>query len=104
MRAPRRLIGFIAVIQTVLFLAHYFLYETWTFAAPPHAGGAWVEISLAVLSISFMAASLLAFRFTNGPVRMFYRAAAVWMGLLCFRFIGAIFAWIIFGVALLAGL
>ncbi|MGC2551323.1 MAG: metallophosphoesterase [Candidatus Sulfotelmatobacter sp.] len=58
---------------------------------------------LGVLSVSFVAASLLAFRYTNVFVRAFYRAAAVWMGLLTFLFFAAISSWIIFGVARLAG-
>jgi hypothetical protein len=104
MQAPRRLIGFIAAIQTVLFLAHFFLYKTWTSSTAPGAtGGAWLKILLAVLSVSFVAASFLAFRYTNTAVRVFYRAAAVWTGLLSFLFLAAVFAWIIFGVARLAG-
>jgi hypothetical protein len=59
---------------------------------------------LGVLSVSFVAASLLAFRYTNVFVRAFYRAAAVWMGLLTFLFFAAIASWIIFGVARLTGL
>lgn len=59
---------------------------------------------LGFLSVSFVAASLLAFRYTNALVRSFYRAAAVWMGLLTFLFFAAISSWIIFGVARLAGL
>jgi predicted MPP superfamily phosphohydrolase len=54
--------------------------------------------------VSFIAASLLAFRYTNAAVRAFYRIAAVWLGFLTFLFFAAIFSWIIFGVARLAGL
>ena len=100
----RRLVVFITVVQAVLFLAHYFLYVTWTYSASPDAGGkTWVQVLLGVLSVSFMAASLLAFRYTNPPVRAFYRAAAVWMGLLSFLFLAAVLAWIVYGVARLAG-
>jgi predicted MPP superfamily phosphohydrolase len=56
------------------------------------------------LSVSFVGASLLAFRYTNSILRVFYRAAAVWVGLLSFLFAGAVLSWIIFGVARLAGL
>ncbi len=59
---------------------------------------------LGVLSVSFVAASLLAFRYTNIFVRAFYRAAAVWMGLLTFLFFAAISSWIILGITRLAGL
>jgi predicted MPP superfamily phosphohydrolase len=106
MRVRRELIGFIVVIQSVLFLAHYLLYETWTFsrAGGQIPGAFWIKLVLGLLSVSFIVASLLAFRYTNAPLRAFYRAAAVWMGLLSFLFIAAIFSWIIFGVSQLAGL
>ena len=102
----RKLIGFIAIIQTVLFLAHLFLYRTWTFSpsGSATADAFWIKLALGFLSVSFIAASLLAFRYTNAVVRTFYRIAAVWMGLASFLFLAAISSWIIFGVARLAGL
>jgi predicted MPP superfamily phosphohydrolase len=106
MRIGRRFVGFIVVLQAVLFLVHLFLYETWAFSsAGSEAHGAWwIEIVLGLLSVSFVAASLLAFRYTSVLVRAFYRATAVWMGLLTFLFFAAIFSWTIFGFARLAGL
>src|ERR1700677_319552 len=101
-----RLIRFIAVIQSLLFLIHLFLYKTWTFspAGGDTPGAFWIKLGLGFLSLSFVAASLLAYRYTNAPLRAFYRAAAVWMGMLTFLFFAAVFSWIIFGVARLAGL
>jgi hypothetical protein len=83
-----------------------FLYETWTFASVGSgaSGPLWLKLLLGVLSVSFLAASLLAFRYTSAPVRVFYRAAAIWLGLLSFLFAGALFSWIIFGAAILAEL
>jgi predicted MPP superfamily phosphohydrolase len=106
MRVQKRLIGFIAVIQSVLFLTHLFLYETWTFssAGSDAPGSLWIKLVFGLLSVSFVAASLLAFRYTNSAVRAFYRAAAVWVGLLTFLFFAAVSSWIILGVARLAGL
>src|ERR1022692_5172835 len=106
MRVRKGLIGFIAVFQSVLFFTHFFLYETWIFsAAGSHIAGAlWVRLSLGVLSVSFLAASILAFRYTNAVLRAFYRAAAVWLGLLTFLIAAAIVSWIVFGVTHLAGL
>jgi hypothetical protein len=104
---PRgRLIGFIVVIQSVLCLAHLFLYETWTFSpdGSDTPGAFWIKLVLGFLSVSFVAASLLAFRYSNAALRAFYRAAAVWVGLLTFLFAGAVCSWIIFGVARLAGM
>src|SRR5438874_8820565 len=102
----RSLIGFTAIIQSVLFLTHFLLYETWTFspAGTNTPGAPWIKLVLGFLSVSFIAASLLAFRYTNAALRGFYRAAAVWLGLLSFLFVAAVSSWIIFGVARLAGL
>src|ERR1700682_2770192 len=99
------LVGFIAVIQFVLCVTHLFLYETWTYSPESDAAGAfWIKLVLGFLSVSFVAASLLAFRYTNAVLRAFYRAAAVWLGLLTFFFVAAVAAWIVFGFARLAGL
>ncbi len=104
MRA-RRLTVFIAILQSVLFLTHFLLYETWTFS-PSGIGirpATWIRIMLAVLSVSFVAASLLAFRYSNAFVRGFYRVAAVWTGLLSFLFFAAAAAWVVFAISKLAG-
>lgn len=100
-----RLIVFVAIIQSVLWLTHLLLYETWTFSlsGSDTARGVWIKLLFGFLSVSFVAASLLAFRYTNFALRAFYRAAAVWLGLLTFLFAGAVSSWIIFGVARLAG-
>src|SRR6202041_3980312 len=101
----KRLITFIAVIQSFLCLIHLFLYETWTFSAAGSdtLGALWFKLALGLLSVSFVAASLLAYRYTNAPLGAFYRGAAVWMGMLTFLFFAAVFSWIIFGVARLLG-
>src|ERR1700684_478890 len=106
MRIPKRLIGFIAITQSVLFLTHLLLYKTWTFSPTGNDSpeALWIKLVLGVLSVSFVAASLLAFRYTNAALRAFYRAAAVWMGLVSFLFLAAVSSWIIFGVARLGGL
>ena len=106
MRLRRDLIVFVAVVQAVLFLTHYLLYETWTFspAGSETSGALWIKLVLGFLSVSFVAASVLAIRYTNAALRAFYRVAAVWMGLVSFLFLAAVSSWIIFGVGRLAGL
>src|SRR6202048_2390554 len=106
MRVRQELIGFVAITQSVLFLTHYLLYETWIFSpsGSATAGAVWIKLVLGFLSVSFIAASLLAFRYTNTALRAFYRAAAVWMGLVSFLFLAAVSSWILFGIARLAGL
>jgi predicted MPP superfamily phosphohydrolase len=100
----RRIAGFLAVFQVVLFLTHFFLYQTWSFSTVHTSGALWIKLVLGFLSVSFIAASLLAFRYTNTALRAFYRVAAVWAGLLTFLFLAAASSWILFGVAWLAGL
>jgi uncharacterized protein len=106
MSRKRFIIGFIAVAQTVLFLAHLLLYQTWTFSptGSDTPDALWIKLTLGFLAVSFVAASLLAFRYTNAAVRAFYKVAAVWIGMLSFLFVAAVFSWIIFGFARLAGL
>ena len=101
----RRLIVFIAVIQSILFLTHFVVYETWTFSplGSGTKGALSVKLAFGLLSVSFVAASLLAFRYTNAIVRALYRAAATWVGLLTLILPAAVFSWIIFGIARLAG-
>jgi predicted MPP superfamily phosphohydrolase len=102
----RRLIGFIAVIQSLLGLTHLFLYETWAFSPTGRDihGTLWLKLVVGFLSVSFVAASLLAFRYTNAVLRAFYKAAAVWLGLVSFLIFAAVSSWIVFGVTQLTGL
>jgi uncharacterized protein len=104
--APRRLIIFIAIIQGILALTHLFIYETWAFSSAQSAASLvpWIKLMVGFLSVSFVAASLLAFRYTNPLIRTFYKLAAVWVGLLSFLFFAAVASWIIFGAARIAGL
>jgi len=103
MRRHQAFAAFIAVIQVVLLLAHYFLYQTWTFRhVPGHPG--WLQAGLGVMSVSFVVASILAFSYTSAPVRALYKAAAVWMGLLSFLFIAALTSWILLAVVSVAGI
>lgn len=105
-RFNRQLIPFIVIIQTILFLAHFFLYETWTFL--PEGGRVLstlgLKLAVGALSVSFIAASLLAFRYHNAVVRTFYRLSAVWAGLLSFLLFAAIAAWMVFGTGRLLGI
>src|SRR5213594_1313888 len=98
------IIAFVSVIQCILFLTHFFIYKTWTFAAAEsEASAQWLKVTVGVLSVSFLAASLLAFRYTSPTVRTLYRIAAVWLGIVSFLFFAAGASWVIFGVARLAG-
>jgi len=99
-----RLVRFVIIVQCILFLAHWLLYRTWTFPAQEHTSGPiWLKLGLGFLSITFISASLLAFNFTNIAVRIYYRIAAVWAGLLSFLFVAAVCAWAVFAVSSAVG-
>src|SRR6266851_2534033 len=105
MRIRAGIIAFATVIQTILFLTHFFIYKTWTFApSGTEFSGEWLKLTIGVLSVSFLAATLLAFRFTNPAVRTLYRIAAVWLGIVSFLFFAACASWVVFGVTQIAGM
>jgi predicted MPP superfamily phosphohydrolase len=101
-----RIATFVVVFQSVLLLGHVFLYETWNYfwhpVDPP--GISPLQWTLAFLSVSFVLASLLAFRYTNRLLRWFYTISAIWLGALSFLFFAACACWIVYGAASLAGL
>jgi uncharacterized protein len=101
-----RIAVFVAIIQTILLLGHWFLYETLAAFFPAADGQPrfWLKLTLALLSVSFIAASLLAWRSFNVAARLFYSIAAVWMGILNFCFLAACSCWMLWGAARLAGL
>src|SRR5882724_5833032 len=100
----RGLITFASVVQSILFLTHFFIYKTWMFAAPgKEISTTWFQVTVGLLSVSFLSASLLAFRFTNPAVRTLYRIAAVWLGIVSFLFLAACASWVVFGVTRIAG-
>jgi predicted MPP superfamily phosphohydrolase len=103
----RRRIGiFILIIQSILFLVHIFIYESWKFfwEVNGSAGNRTLPLTMALLSVSFVPASLLAYRYFHSLVRMFYTGAAVWLGFVNFGFLGACACWIVFGGLRMAGL
>ena len=101
-----RIVVFIAVIQSILFLAHWFLYETWEFfwGVPVASKSSSLPIVLAVLSVSFVLASLLAWRSSHVVVRVLYTLSAVWLGTLSFCFLAACLCWASYGSARFFGL
>jgi predicted MPP superfamily phosphohydrolase len=98
---PRRIFFFVAVIQAILFASHWFVYRTWTSFqhTPDTARISALAVAFVFLSVSFVAASLLAWRYLGLPVRIYYTAAAVWMGFFNFFFLAACASWFVYGFA-----
>lgn len=91
---------FVAFFQFVLLLAHLFVYESWIFfwgVADPSKLLA-LRVCLSLLCFSFVAASLLAFRYYTRPIRWFYTLAAAWLGAFSYLFFAAVACWLVYGV------
>ena len=104
-RLRARIAVFVVIVQFILFLTHWFIYDTWvTFRAIPDPPGiTGLGAFVAILSVSFIAASLLASRYFNPVVRFLYRIAAVWLGAVNFLFLAACACWAVFLAGALVG-
>ncbi len=84
------------MVQAILLLAHWFIFHTWIAFFPglnPTTALA-LRAALIALAISFVAAALLNFRFSNLAISLFYKLAAIWLGFANFFFLGAILSWL----------
>jgi len=86
----------ILVIQVILLLAHWFLFHTWIefWDTPSAVAVLALRIVLLVLAFSFVIAALLSFNYANWLVKIIYKFAATWLGLLNYLFIAACVTWI----------
>jgi uncharacterized protein len=104
----KRVVIFLTIVQSLLFLGHWFVYETWKAFRPAAAsdtgGISPLACALAALSITFLTASLLARRYANPVVRAYYTTAAVWLGFFSFAFFASVAAWIVRAFSVLLGL
>ena len=115
MRLPRRFFVFLTIFQTVLIAVHGFLFLTWVYFWAPHVDGAsqrydfrplshWrLLIALGILSVSFLATSLIGFRFTNVILRVVYRTTAVWLGFVNYAFFSSALCWLVYVALRLGG-
>src|ERR1041385_6994442 len=98
-----RIAIFVAIVQAILFLGHWFVYATWI-ALWPASSVTVLQVIFALLSVSFVAASFLAWRYTHWLVRLFYTIAAVWLGFGNFLLVAGCVCWIVLGAAGLWGM
>jgi predicted MPP superfamily phosphohydrolase len=104
--APSGIAVIATIFQAMMLAAHWFVYETWRLFWGPVdvVAGRLLVASVVVLSFSFLAMTLLAFRYNNFVIRTFYRIAAVWLGTLNFLFLAAILSWLVYGFVLATAL
>jgi hypothetical protein len=93
----RRFAVFLSVAQSILFLAHYILFQTLVFAFQPRSGSMVLAVALGLLSISFLGSSVLAFRSYNILVRTVYKVGAVWLGTFNWLFMAVCAWWLAYG-------
>lgn len=85
----------IVFIQTILLVAHWFIYYTWVVFWWPLSAPATLALRTAIflLAFSFITATLLGYYYANRLVTLLYRLASVWLGLLNFFFLAACLCW-----------
>ncbi len=98
---PTRFLIFIAVVQLILWAGHFFLLTTAVSFFDLNITA--TTITIAILSVTFVPATLLAHKFGNGLARLFYLFAVAWLGIGHFLLMAAVGAWITLGLATLAG-
>jgi predicted MPP superfamily phosphohydrolase len=99
-----RLVVFISIVQSILFLGHWFLYVTWDRFFGSAASSDTMRIVLALLSVTFVLTSLSAWYSRHALVRIFYTLAAVWLGFASYFLWAAALCWTVYGMVLLAHL
>jgi predicted MPP superfamily phosphohydrolase len=96
-----RFILFVSTVQSTLFIGHWFLYKTlvrFLGIGNPTTPLAF-RLAMLLLSISLLATSFLAFRFSNPLVRFLYTGAASWLGIFYLLILVSILCWIFYGLS-----
>jgi len=60
-------------------------------------------VALGILSVSFLATSIIGFRTTNLVLRIVYRITAVWLGFVNYAFFSSVLCWVVYLAVLLVG-
>ena len=96
-----RIVVFLATFQSLLLALHWFVYKTWASfrRAPDPPGISWLGVAVALLSVTFLTASLLARKYPQFPVRLYYTASAIWLGFFSFFVLAACASWLVYGAA-----
>lgn len=98
-----RLAVFISIVQSILFLGHLFLYFTWSRFWGGAASSTVVKITLALLSMSFVAASLRAWYSHGVLVRALYMVSALWIGMASHFLWASLLCWVVYGASWISG-
>lgn len=98
-----RLFAFISIVQAILFVAHWFVYFTLSYFWGGWASSPAVKLAFALLSISFVLASLRAWYSFHPVVRVIYSVSAIWLGFASFFLLASVSCWIVYVFSGVAG-
>ena len=95
-----RFVLFVTIVQSILFLGHWFLYRTLVrfFGVASPAKLLTLKVIFGLLSVSLVLTSFLAFSYFNLLTRCLYTAAACWLGILYLFILASIVCWILYGL------
>src|SRR5260370_29029294 len=96
-----RLIIYASIVHPIIFLAHLFVYVTWSSCWCAPASALWVKLAVALLSVSFVAASFAGWYRFNPLIRVWYTLFAVWIGLGSYALWASVLCWIVYGLSAL---
>ena len=96
-----RFVVFVSIVQSILFLGHWFVYRTSVrfFGVVAPGKLLTLRIVLGLLSVSLVLTSFLAFRYSNFLVRCLYTTAASWLGIIYLFILASILCWVFYGLA-----
>jgi predicted MPP superfamily phosphohydrolase len=100
-----RFVLFISIVQSILFLGHWFFYRTLVrfFGVTSPAMLLTLKVVLGLLSVSLVLTSFFAFRYSNVLVRYLYTTAASWLGIFYLFILASALCWIFYGIEILIG-
>ncbi len=92
---------FVGIVQSILFLGHWFYYRTLVhflgLAGSPRL--LILRLATGLLSVSLVLTSFLAFRYSNILVRVLYTGAATWIGVLYLLILASFLSWFFYGLS-----
>jgi uncharacterized protein len=91
---------FISIVQIIISAGHLFIYFTWSSFFGPSATSLSIKLTLAVLSVSFVAASLWGWYSHSLPARLLYLVAALWLGIASYFLWASVLCWLAYGLSL----
>ncbi len=96
---------FLCVVAAVLGVLHFFVWKTAVlfFEVTGGAGQIALGFALTILAMSFILASILSHRSDAAPVRFWYTASAVWLGIFHHLVIASGLMWLVFPFVLKYG-